>query len=196
MIGMTKKLGLFCLVILLGSSLFILTFLQEGQTDVRLANFPQSEESKAKILVQAKNDAIADGSSEPIPKIVFRGVVHDANHPEKSVALLKVADIGTSPFRVKEKVAEGYEVVSIEPERVVIANFVTGKTVQLQLASNPSGEPGTTSEKVSAVTSQTGGINPVFPGLVKSENMPKLLDEEITKANNAAFLAAIQPTKK
>ena len=193
---MTKKLGLIGLVILLGSGLLILTFLKERRTDVRLSSFSQREEPKAKILVRDQNDAITVGSSEPIPKIVFRGVMHDANHPEKSVALLRVADIGTSPFRVKEKVAEGYEVVSIEPERVVIANFVTGKTVQLQLASNPAGEAGTTLEKVNAVTSQTGGINPVFPGFVKSENMPKLLNEETTRANNAAFLAAIQPTKK
>ena len=193
---MTKKLGFFGLVIFLGSSLLILTCLQEGRTDVHLANFSQREEPKAKILIRTQNDAIAVVNSEPIPKIVFRGLMHDANHPEKSVALLRVADIGTSPFRVKEKVAEGYEVVSIEPERVVIANFVTGKTVQLQLTFDPSGEPGGTSEKVSAVTSQTGGNNPVFPGFVKSENLPKLLDEQTTKANNAAFLAAMQPTKK
>ena len=193
---MTKKLGLFGLVILLGSTLLILTFLQESRTDVRLANFSQREEPKAKILVRAQNDAITVSSSEPIPKIVFRGVMHNADHPEKSAALLMVADISTSPFRVKEKVAEGYEVVSIEPERVVIANFVTGKTVQLKLTFDPSGEPGATSQKVGAVTSQTGGNNPVFPGFVKSENLPKLLDEQTTKANNAAFLAAIQPTKK
>ena len=148
---MTKKSGLFGLAILLGSGLLILTSVQEGQSDVRLANFSQSEGPKVKILVQAQNDAIAGGSNEPIPKIVFRGVMHDATHPEKSVALLRVAEIGTSPFHIKEKVAEGYEVVSIEPESVVIANFVTGKIVQLQLTFDPSGEPGTISEKASAV---------------------------------------------
>ena len=46
---MTKKLGLFGLIILVGSSLLILTFLQEGRTDVRLANFPQSEEYVASV---------------------------------------------------------------------------------------------------------------------------------------------------
>jgi hypothetical protein len=195
-IGMTKKSGLFGLVIFLGSSLLILTFLKEGRTDKQAANFSQSEEPKPKVLVQAQNDAIAVVSSEPIPKIVFRGLMHDANHPEKSVALLRVAGIGTSPFRVKEKVAEGYEVVSIEPERVVITNFVTGKTFQLQLTFDPSSQLGATSEKVSASTSQPVASNPVLPGFVKSENLPKPLDEETAKANNAAFLAAIQAAKK
>jgi hypothetical protein len=193
---MTKKLGLFGLVIFLGSSLLILTFLQEGRPEVQAAKFAQSEESKPKIPVLAHNDATAVVSSEPIPKIVFRGLMHDANHPEKSVALLRVAGIGTSPFRVKEKVAQGYEVVSIEPERVVITNFATGKTFQLQLTFEPSSQPSTTSEKVSALPSQPVGNNPVLPGFVKSENLPKPLDEATAKANNAAFLAAIQAAKK
>ena len=199
MIGMTKNLGLFGLVIFLGSSLLILTFLQEGRPVVQAAKFSQSEEPKPKVLVQAQNNAVAVVSREPIPKIVFRGLMHDANHPEKSVALLRVAGIGTSPFRVKEKVAQGYEVVSIEPERVVITNFVTGKTFQLKLTFDPSGQPSTTSEKVSALPSQSVGndpVLPVLPGFVKSENLPKPLDEATAKANNAAFLAALQAAKK
>lgn len=193
---MTKKSGLFGLVILLGSGLLILTSLQEGEADVRLANVSQSEEPKAKIPVQAQNVAIAGGRSEPIPKIVFQGVMHYATHPEKSVALLKVADIRTSSFHIKEKVAEGYEVVSIEPEKVVIANFATGKTVQLQLTFDPSGEPSTISKKASAVASLTVGNNAEFSGRVKSENLSKPLDEQIISFNNDAFLAASQNIKK